>query len=124
MYQNLRHIHISLHERALEALAAKDAADFLTYADNMVGLKLVHDNRGRLISSGIFEQALLHAFIHPRVNTYHIPPRIVRTLLHWADRGRLRSAGAPLGHGPFTLYRGVAGHGRARRIRGLFWTGS
>jgi hypothetical protein len=40
-----------------------------------------------------------------------------------ADRDRLRAAGAPLPPGdPVRLYRGVAGWGRARRIRGLHWT--
>jgi hypothetical protein len=40
-----------------------------------------------------------------------------------ADRTKLRAAGDPLpGAGPFTVYRGVAGRGPARRVRGLSWT--
>ena len=42
-----------------------------------------------------------------------------------ADSERLRACGDPLpGHGPFTIFRGVAGRGSARRVRGLSWTGS
>ena len=42
-----------------------------------------------------------------------------------ADRAKLRAAGDALpSTGPFTLYRGVAGIGRARRIRGWSWTAS
>jgi hypothetical protein len=41
-----------------------------------------------------------------------------------ADRARLRAAGDPLPEPPFTLYRGVAGRGPARRVRGFSWTAS
>jgi hypothetical protein len=40
-----------------------------------------------------------------------------------ADRAKFLAAGDELpGPGPFTVYRGVAGCGKARRIRGLSWT--
>jgi len=40
-----------------------------------------------------------------------------------ADRARLRALGDALpGPGPFTLFRGVAGRGAKRRVRGLSWT--
>ncbi len=46
-------------------------------------------------------------------------------MLDLADRKKLRNAGDALpGNGPFTLYRGVAGVGRARHVRGLSWTAS
>jgi len=39
-----------------------------------------------------------------------------------ADRARLRALGDALpGPGPFTLFRGVAGRGAKRRVRGLSW---
>ncbi len=42
-----------------------------------------------------------------------------------ADRERLRAAEGPLpGPGPFTVYRGVAGRGRQRNVRGFSWTGT
>ncbi len=42
-----------------------------------------------------------------------------------ADRARLRAEGDPLpGHGPFTIYRGVAGDEPVRRVCGLSWTAS
>ena len=40
------------------------------------------------------------------------------------DRGRLRAAGDPVPEGRITLYRGVSGRGRARRVRGISWTGT
>ena len=44
-------------------------------------------------------------------------------LIRMVDRDKLRDAGDTLqGNGPFVLYRGVCGRGRARRIRGYSWT--
>jgi hypothetical protein len=43
-------------------------------------------------------------------------------LFSLADRARLLACGDPLpGAGPFTVYRGVAGHGPARRVCGYSW---
>jgi hypothetical protein len=42
-----------------------------------------------------------------------------------ADRTRLLQAGSPLpGEAPFTIYRGVAGTGKQRRVRGFSWSAS
>ena len=111
--------------RAREAFDAGDAAQFLVCADNMAGLDLVSVNRDRLVSKGIFENALVLALTRCRINNHHLPVAELDGLISHADPNRLRAAGAPLpGPGPFTLYRGVAGRGAARRVRGYSWTSS
>jgi len=109
---------------AREAINAGDA-EFLSYASNMDSFHLVFYNQDHLIARGIFEAALLYAVTMPRVNNHHVPPWALACLFRRADRNRLRAAGDPLpGPGPFTLYRGVAGRGAARRVRGYSWTAS
>jgi len=50
---------------------------------------------------------------------------VIRFLFELADRERLLQEGDPLpDDGPFTVYRGVAGHGAKRRLRGISWTAS
>ena len=107
---------------ALEALDAGDALGFMTLVDNQYGLQLVNMNRGALTSRGIYEAALVHALTGCRTNNHQAYP-LIRRLLNYADKARLRAAGDPIPTpGPFTLYRGVAGKGAARCIRGYSWT--
>src|SRR5712691_9966584 len=109
-------IPISLHHLAVEALRDKDALGFPCRASNDYGLDLVYHNQGILLGLGIYEDALLHAFTDVRTNTAHFPVWRLRFLFWRADRHRLRKAGDPFpGPGPYTLYRGVAGVGAARR---------
>jgi hypothetical protein len=99
---------------------------FLACASKMAWVALVAMNRDELARRGVYETALLAALTRPRLNTRHVPLDLLRTLVAGADRARLRqAAGEPLpGPGPFTVYRGVAGRGAERRVRGLNWTGS
>jgi len=72
---------------------------------------------------GRYESALIYALTAPRTNLAHVPRSVLALLIENADRAALRAAGDPLPHpGPFTVYRGVAGRGGARRVRGLSWT--
>ena len=74
---------------------------------------------------GIYEEALLDAFSGTKSNYHHWGYGALCELFTSANRKRLRAAGDPLpGPGPFTLYRGVAGTGKHRRVRGLSWTAS
>jgi hypothetical protein len=114
-----------LHHEALACLQQRDVVGFLIKADNQLGLSLVARNAGLLASLEMYEIALLHALTSPRLNNSHWPPRKLHTLVARADPKRLRAAGDPLpGPGPYTLYRGVGGRGRARRVHGLSWTSS
>jgi hypothetical protein len=73
----------------------------------------------------MYEDALFHAFIASRTNNVHAPARKLRYLFNMANKHRLRAAGQPFPKpGPYLLYRGVAGHGNARRVRGYSWTSS
>jgi hypothetical protein len=65
------------------------------------------------------------AFIGCRVNHREWPEETLDFLFGIADCPKLRAAGDPLPDpGPLLLYRGVAGTGKARRLRGYSWTGS
>jgi len=111
--------------KAIAALEEGNATGFLLPASNEYHLHLVYRNHGALLKRGIYETALFDAFINPRVNNRHWPMDDLRFMFEIADRDRLRAAGDPLpGPGPFTIFRGVAGKGPARRVRGLSWTGS
>jgi len=122
---NLEVISPGLRARATQAFEARDVLGFLCYADNHNALALVFDNSYSLRERGMYEKALLEAYSGTRTNHHHWSPDTLRFMFDRADRARLRAAGDPFPHkGPFTLYRGVAGVGRARRLRGLSWTAS
>lgn len=111
--------------KAIAALDEGDPAKFLLPASNEWHLNLVSMNQGALLKRGIYESALLSAFINTRTSNRRWPLNTLRLLFKIANRDRLLAAGDPLpGPGPFTIFRGVAGKGRARRVRGLSWTGS
>ena len=114
-----------LRDLAAAKLAAGDVCGFLFTASNEHGLALVAHNLRALQTRGLYEFALLQAFIATRTNNCRWSVPVLHWLFEMADRERLRAAGGPLpGTGPFTVYRGVSGRGRARRVRGLSWTAS
>jgi hypothetical protein len=87
------------------------------------GPTLVFRNWAALKARGLYERALLEAFIATRTNNRDWPLYLLRWLFEQCDRSRLLAAGDPLPDGErFTIYQGVAGRGRARRIDGLLWT--
>ncbi len=114
-----------LRARAVTCLDAGDVIGFLSSASNECGLDLVWNNQWQLQMRGIYEPTLLQAYTGTRTSSRTLSPAKLRTLFRIASPARLRAAGEPLpGRGPFTLYRGVAGVGRARSLRGLSWTAS
>jgi hypothetical protein len=118
-------IPAELRDKAVAELAAGEVESFLFYARNQDRLDLVLQNCAVLEARGLYERALVDAFSGTEVATHQYPLSLLHCLFEIADRERLRAAGEPLpGAGPFTVYRGVAGHGRARRVRGLSWTAS
>lgn len=113
----------NLRAEAGQRFADGDVLRFLGLASNTASLSLVDINQLALLDRGIYEPALLYALTMSRVNNAQWSMRELDELLGIADLGRLRAAGDPLpGPGPFTVFRGVAGRGRARRVRGLSWT--
>jgi hypothetical protein len=112
-----------LREAAADALGVGDVVGFLAKAPNDYGLDLVSFNCRALKERGIYEAALFHALTACRLNNHRWSMYELRYLCEFADRAALRAAGEPLpGAGHFTVYRGVAGRGSARRVRGLSWT--
>ena len=110
---------------AVAALDAGSVSGFLAKVDNECALSLVARNIAALRARGLYEHALFEAWASTRTNHRNWSLGALRNLFSIADRNRLRAAGDPLpGGGPFTIYRGVAGRGPARRVRGLSWTGS
>jgi hypothetical protein len=80
-------------------------------------------NNRALLDLGLYEAALLLGLTMSQLNNANWNQQSLSWLVSLADRARLRAAGDPLpGPGPFTVYRGVAGPGPARRVRGLSWT--
>ena len=121
---DLGRVPVELRGLAREQIAAGRVLGCLGLVDNMVTPLFVADNIRALRAAGVYEQAVLDALNGVRVN-FSGMRWLPGLLLHFADPVRLRAAGAPLpGPGPFTVYRGVAGRGAARWVRGLFWTGS
>ncbi len=119
----LEPISPDVRDRAVADLDAGDVVAFLCRAGNTYSLDLVWKNISGLQKRGVYERALIEAFTITRKNNWCWPVNTLRLMFEIADRDRLREAGEPLpGSGPFTLYRGVAGRGRARRVRGLSWT--
>ena len=120
-------IHPKLRKKAVTSLDEGDPDGFLICArnGNQDHLNIVWQNRDELQRRDLYEKTLLSAFIATRTNNHQCALDTLNLLFEIADRERLLAAGDPLpGPGPFTLYRGVAGRTRARRIRGLSWTGS
>ncbi|HEX4998925.1 MAG TPA: hypothetical protein VFY29_11905 [Terriglobia bacterium] len=113
----------NLREQAAAKIAHGDVVGFLAAASNQHALDLVYWNADHLMRLGVYERALVEAFTAQRTNNHRWPLHELSWMFSRGDLGRLRAAGDPLpGPGPFTLYRGVAGHGNARRVRGLSWT--
>ena len=107
----------------MKALAKRDATGFLLLVDNLDGVRITYFNQGILSQLGILEDAFVDAVIKTRTNN-HDDYALVDSLVERLDRARLRALGDPLpDSGPWTIYRGVAGHGKARRVRGYSWTG-
>lgn len=121
----LNPIPLGLREKACQKLETADISGFLLAASNEHGLHLVFHNQHLLAERGLYEKALLDAYIGTRTNNRNWGAAYLESLFAFANRDRMLAAGDPLpGRGPFTLYRGVAGRGRTRRVRGYSWTAS
>jgi hypothetical protein len=113
-----------LLNRAAQHLSQKNVLSVLCLIGNHSALEFVQQNVQPLKADGVFEFALVNAFTACRVNNHSWPMPVLRNLFFTAaDRQKLRLIGPPLPNaGPFRLYRGVAGRGKARRTAGISWT--
>lgn len=112
--------------QSVAALNAGYVTGFLIGSEHGNGywVDIVQNNLSYLVDRGLYEQTLLQAYIGTSTNHASRELDELAYLFSLADRDRLRVAGQPLPHdGPFTLYRGVAGRGEARRVKGISWTG-
>ena len=88
-------------------------------------LRFVFQNFEVLKEIGDYEEALIDAYQGTKFNFHHWPLSTFRFLFEIADPKKLRKLGDPIPDKDFfTLYRGVAGKGRARRVNGISWTAS
>lgn len=126
MEANYSLINKALRDDAVKAMEQGDIVSVLCYIPNDVCLAFVIDNLSYLRAHGLYEEALFHAFIMPRIPTRHISQDFLKYLFLEADREKLLQAGDPLPEdkASYVVYRGVAGNGGDRRKRGLSWTAS
>jgi hypothetical protein len=117
---------------ATKAWAEGDGHAF-AYAAYSVGgmMHSVIFNWTLLLERGMLPAALITAITGCKFNNRKCAeslPVWLKMCAKECGRDSLRAAGAPLPKpepdGLFTVYRGVAGYGRARCLRGVSWTGS
>lgn len=115
----------ALRDQALDCWRAGDWCGFLSKASHDDTLALVMHNIVAFRDAGYYEAALVDAYAGGRTTQADFSNDVLRSLFSLADRARLMEAGNPLpGPGPFTLYRGVAGPLKLRRVRGFSWSSS
>ena len=109
---------------ARRAMAERDAGAFVCLVNHGADLwSHVTLNAAVLKAFGMYEAAIVEAFNGCKFNNRHHATRRMLAELAACDPDRLRSAGDPMpGAGPYTIFRGVAGVGSARRVRGLSWS--
>ena len=115
---DLKTVDPELWAEATQAFTEGDAGKLMVYAENHNALALVFDNLRALKDRGIYEQALLDAWIGHRMNHSHWSDCVVAYLFQKADPAKVRAAGDPVPECPIVVYRGISGHGRRRRKLG------
>jgi len=112
-----------LWDQAKEYWDAGEDDNILICMDNMDGLEWVSRHLDILIDRGTYEKSLLHAYSACRLNWCHYSLLDLRYLFSLADRNKMLLAADPLPDEQiFTLYRGVSGKGKYRRVSGISWT--
>jgi hypothetical protein len=101
-------------------LARRSAVGFVRLVPDSERIDLVSKNADLLHALGIYEPALIEALTAPEGSLIHFPESRLRQLIRVADRVKIRALAPLPGHGPFVLYRGVAGdEAWMRRERGI-----
>ena len=114
------------HDRVNEAWEKGDIDGIMLYMGDKKRLFFVENSLKALTDTGLYEQALLCAWVSVKHNwTMYFDTEELEFLFSIADRKRLYDLGDSLpDKDEFTLYRGIAGKGRMRNERGLSWTSS
>lgn len=113
----------SLRAEAIGDLVKGNVLGFLGKVGNTQALAAVMQNHSLFLRMGVYEKALLLAYMEKSSNHRTFPLAELRFLFGLANSKKMRVAGEPLPRrGPHTIYRGVSGAGRFRRVRGLSWT--
>lgn len=119
---DLRYLSSHLHQAARDCIERDNWLGFLTLHGNAKGVVALYVNLDLFKDRQWLEPALVEVMTAPALNNRRDSDYLL-CMLRLTDRSRLRAAGDELpGDGPFTVYRGVAGKGRARHVRGLSWT--
>lgn len=126
---NLRAFHEyedpKIREFATERWEKGDIEGVLCMMSNERSMAFVADNWPILKKIGKYEKALLHCYVTIRTNYSNWSMDTLRFLFMQADIEILRKTGDPIpDQDVFTLYRGVSGIGRKRRVSGFSWTDS
>jgi hypothetical protein len=122
---NTAEIPLFLLDRAMEYWQKGDILGVLYTMSNTRCLGFVFDNILPLKMIGKYEEALLHAYCDTRGNYLHWSLRTLSYMFNEAHPQRLREAGDLIPEQEtFTLYRGVNGVGRLRRVNSFSWTSS
>jgi hypothetical protein len=120
---DLRHCAPEGRDWARQALAAGHAHACLVSVEDYLWMDFLLANLSYLHTQGLYETVLLQAYQGAKGNLRGYPRDLLFSLVTQADPARLRAASEavpePL---PTTLYRGVAGAKRVRRVQGLSWT--
>jgi len=114
------------HDGAIDDFISGDGAQFAHSAYSTHGmLSLVWANLKLLKQRGIYEPAIVEAYIGCKFNNHNWPIQAIECLFRIGDRGKLLACGETLpGEESFTVYRGIAGERHKRKVRGLSWTSS
>jgi len=114
---------VNMQEQAIHAWEKRDVMGVLCSMDNHNCLEFVANNIEIMLHKGLYEKFLFDALIGTRTNNRNFSLNTLRYLLFCADINKMQKCGDQFpGNGPYTIYRGVAGIGAARRIRGISWT--
>jgi len=115
-----------LHDMAIEAWEKGDIEGMMLYMGDEKRLFFVENSLKALRGKGLYEKALLCAWVMVKNNwTIYFDTEELEFLFSIADREILYDLGDPLpDKDEFTLYRGIAGEGRMRNECGLSWTSS
>lgn len=115
--------HPALRQDAEDAFETGDAEGFLCMLDNTQGLPCVLDNVHVFKAKGMYEKALVSAYVGTRTNWAHFPLSVIEWAFNQGDRIKLRDAGNPFPPGDsFVLYRGASGRHPFRKVSGMSWT--